>query len=126
MIKSHHSDQAPAAVGPYSQAVSAEGWVFTAGQIALDPATGEMVDGSFEDEVVQVLANLRAVLAASGSGFDRVVKATIYLTDMGDFAALNRLYDEVMAGHRPARSTVAVSELPRGASVEIDLIARQA
>ncbi len=125
MIKSHHSDQAPAAVGPYSQAVSTDGWVFTAGQIALDPATGEMVDGSFEDEVVQVLANLRAVLAASGSGFDRVVKATIYLTDMGDFAALNRLYDGAMAGHRPARSTVAVSELPRGASVEIDLIARQ-
>lgn len=124
-MKSHHTDHAPAAIGPYSQAVTLDGWVFTAGQIALDPATGELVEGAFEDEVRQVLSNLQAVLEAAGSRFDHVVKATLYLVDMGDFSTLNRLYAEAMGDHRPARTTVAVAELPRGASVEIDFIARQ-
>lgn len=120
----HHTDSAPQAIGPYSQAVEIDGWLFTSGQVALDPATGEMVDGDFEAQARQVLENLRNVLAAAGCSFGDVVKATVYLTDFGDFAALNALYAEAMGGHRPARSTVQVAALPKGARLEIDLVAR--
>lgn len=122
-MKTHHTDQAPAAIGPYSQAISADGWLFTSGQIGLDPASGELAEG-FEAQAGQVLANLRQVLAAAGCTFADVVKATIYLADMGDFAKLNELYGDAMAGHRPARSTVQAAALPKGALVEIDLVAR--
>lgn len=123
-MQSHFSDQAPAAIGPYSQAVSVGGWLFTSGQIALDPATGELVTGGFEAEAQRVLENLRQILASAGCTFADVVRATVYLTDLADFAALNALYGEAMAGNRPARSTIQVADLPKGAAVEIDLVAR--
>ena len=123
-VKKHHTDSAPAAIGPYSQAVSVDGWLYTSGQIAIDPATGEIVGGGFEAQAKQVLANLRAVLASAGCSFHDVVKATIYVADLGEFALLNRLYGEAMGDHRPARSTVQAAALPKGALVEIDLVAR--
>lgn len=123
-IRTHHTDQAPAAIGPYSQAVSAGRWLYTSGQIGLDPATGEMVEG-FEAQARQVLANLRAVLAEAGLAFADVVKATIYVTDLANFPRLNELYGEALGDHRPARSTVQVAALPKGGLVEIDLVARR-
>lgn len=120
----HRSDGAPKAIGPYSQAVSADGWLFTSGQIALDPASGEMVGGGFEAQARRVLENLRAVLGSAGCGFADVVRATVYVVDLADFPKLNALYGEAMGDHRPARSTVQVAALPKGALVEIDLIAR--
>lgn len=123
-MRLHHTDRAPAAIGPYSQSVSADGWLYTSGQIALDPATGEMVAGGFEPQVRRVLANLEAVLASAGCTFSDVVKATIYLTDLADFPRLNELYGAALGDHRPARSTVQVAALPKGALVEIDLVAR--
>ena len=123
-METRHSDQAPAAIGPYSQAVAVDGWLFTSGQIALDPASGEMVGDDFETQARQVLANLEAVLAASGCSFRDVVKSTVYLTDFADFPQLNELYGEAMGDHRPARSTVQAAALPKGARLEIDLVAR--
>jgi 2-iminobutanoate/2-iminopropanoate deaminase len=123
-VKCHHTDRAPAAIGPYSQAVEAGGFLFTSGQIGLDPTTGEMVAGGFEAQARRVLENLREVLAAAGCTFRDVVKATIYVADMGDFPGLNQLYGEALGDHRPARSTVQAAALPKGALVEIDLIAR--
>lgn len=120
----HHTDAAPAAIGPYSQAVSADGWLYTSGQIGLDPKTGALVPGGFDAQTRQALANLTAVLASAGCSFRDVVKATIYLTDMADFPVLNAIYGEVLTGHRPARSTVQAAALPKGALVEIDLVAR--
>jgi 2-iminobutanoate/2-iminopropanoate deaminase len=114
---------APQAIGPYSQAVIANGMVYTSGQIALDPATGALVDGPFENQVHRVFRNLEAVLRAGGSGFDRVLKATVYLTDLGNFQALNAIYAEYFGSHKPARTTVEVSALPKGGAVEIDLVA---
>lgn len=119
-----HTDRAPAAIGPYSQAVEVGGFLYTSGQIGLDPATGEMVEGGFEAQARRVLANLREVLGAAGCSFRDVVKATIYVADMADFPRLNELYGEAMGDHRPARSTVQAAALPKGARVEIDLIAR--
>ncbi|MDX1383604.1 MAG: Rid family detoxifying hydrolase [Thermoanaerobaculia bacterium] len=124
-MQTHTTDRAPAAVGPYAQAVEIDGWIYTSGQIGLDPTSGRLVEGGFEAQARQVLANLAAVLEAAGSGFDRVVKATIYVTDLADFAALNALYGEALGSHRPARSTVQVAALPLGAAVEIDLVARR-
>ena len=121
----HHTEDAPAAIGPYSQAVELDGWVYTSGQVALDPKTGELVAGGFEAQARQVLANLAAVLAAAGCTFADVVKATIYLQDLSNFATLNALYGEALGAHRPARSTVQVAGLPKGALVEIDLVARR-
>ncbi|HEX4955948.1 MAG TPA: RidA family protein [Thermoanaerobaculia bacterium] len=121
----HTTDHAPAAIGPYSQAVSLMGWVFTSGQVGLDPATGELVPGGFEAQARRVLANLEAVLAAAGCTFQDVVKATIFVTDLAHFGTLNALYGEALGDHRPARSTVQVAALPKGALVEIDLIARK-
>jgi 2-iminobutanoate/2-iminopropanoate deaminase len=123
-VRSHHTDQAPAAIGPYSQAISAGGFLFTSGQVALDPATGEIVEGGFDAQARQVMKNLRQVLASAGCTFDDVVKATIYVADLADFPRLNELYGEAMGDHRPARSTVQVAGLPKGALVEIDLVAR--
>ena len=120
----HHSDGAPKAIGPYSQAVSADGWLFTSGQIALDPASGEIVTGGFEAQARRVLENLRAVLGSAGCGFGDVVRATVYVVDLADFPKLNTLYGEAMGDHRPARSTVQVAALPKGALVEIDFVAR--
>ena len=117
------SDDAPKAIGPYSQAVKANGLVFTSGQIALDPATGNLVDESFEAQVHRALRNLEAVLRAAGSDFSRVLRATVYLTDLANFQALNQIYAEYFGDHKPARSTVGVAQLPKGAAVEIDLIA---
>jgi hypoxanthine phosphoribosyltransferase len=120
----HHTDQAPAAIGPYSQAVSVDGWLYTSGQVGLDPATGELVAGGFEPQARRALENLRQVLASAGCGFSDVVKATVYVVDLADFPRLNALYGEAMGEHRPARSTVQAAALPRGALVEIDLVAR--
>jgi 2-iminobutanoate/2-iminopropanoate deaminase len=119
-----HSGSAPKAVGPYSQGIRSGGFLFTSGQIPIDPATGKLVDGGVEAQTKRVLENLRAVLAAAGATFDDVVKATIYLTSMGDFAAVNTIYASYFGATPPARSTVQVAALPLGASVEIDFVAR--
>lgn len=115
---------APAAIGPYSQAIAVGGWLYTSGQVGLDPATGNLVEGGFEAQARRVFDNLRAVLTAAGCGFQDVVKATVYLADMADFPVLNAIYAEAMGAHRPARSTVQAAGLPKGARVEIDLVAR--
>lgn len=114
---------APKAVGAYAQAVRAQGFLFLSGQIPLDPATGELITGDVEAQTRRVLDNLRAVLEGAGSALDRVVKATIYLTDMSDFAVVNQTYAEYFPAAKPARATVAVAGLPRGVKVEIDMIA---
>ncbi len=122
MIKNVQTPNAPAAIGPYSQAMLAGGMVFTSGQIALTPA-GEMVDGDVSAQCIQVISNLKAVLEAAGSSFDKVIKTTIFLADMDDFAAVNAIYGDTFGNHKPARSTVAVKTLPKNALVEIDAIA---
>ncbi len=119
------SDQAPRAIGPYSQATVANGLVFVAGQIAFNPATMDIVGGGIREQTERVLANLRAILEAAGSGLHKVVRTTVYLVDMADFAAMNEVYAHAFGDHKPARSTVAVSALPRGVRVEIDAIAVQ-
>jgi 2-iminobutanoate/2-iminopropanoate deaminase len=115
---------APAAIGPYAQGVVAGGFLYTSGQIPLDPLTGQMVAGPFAAKVECVLRNLQAVLAAAGCGFGDVVKANIFVTDLAKYAELNELYAARMGDHRPARAVVQVAGLPRGAEVEIDMIAR--
>ena len=117
------TDRAPAAIGPYSQAVRAGGFVFLSGQIPLDPKTGQMVEGDIEAQTRRVMENLEAVLVAAGTSFERVVRATIYLTNLGDFAKVNSIYGERFTKDPPARATVQVSALPKGAQVEIDLVA---
>jgi 2-iminobutanoate/2-iminopropanoate deaminase len=114
---------APRAIGPYSQATRANGFLFTAGQVGFDPATGELVDGGIAEQTERVLENLRAILAAEGLPLSSVVKTTVYLVDMNAFTAMNQVYARAFGDHRPARSTVAVAALPRGAQVEIDAIA---
>jgi 2-iminobutanoate/2-iminopropanoate deaminase len=115
---------APAAIGPYSQAVlTPQGLLFTAGQIALDPLSGVIVEGGIRDQTLRVMENLRAILEAAGSGFDRVVKTTVFLTDMGEFTAMNEVYGPYFKESPPARSTVQVSRLPRDVRVEIEVIA---
>lgn len=118
-----HTDDAPAAVGPYSQAVRAGNLLFTAGQVALDPATGKLVEGDTAAQTEQVMRNLQAVLAAAGVGFAQVVKATVFLADMNDFAAMNGVYGRYVGDNPPARSAVQVAALPLGARVEIEMIA---
>ena len=117
-----HTDRAPKVIGPYTQAVKANGFVYTAGQIPIDPSTGNIVDGGVTQQTRQVLENLKAVLQAAGSSLEQVVKATVFLKQMADFAAMNEVYAEYLSDAKPARSTVAVAELPRGALVEIDLV----
>ena len=114
---------APQAIGPYSQAVRAGDWVFLSGQIGLDPVTGTLVSGGVVAEAQQVLANLRAVLAAAGGSLGNVVRTTIYLVDLGDFTLVNEVYAAAFNAPFPARATVGVAALPRGARVEIDAIA---
>lgn len=123
-MRFHHTDNAPAAIGPYSQAVEIDGWLFTSGQIPIDPATGELVGPGFDVQARQVFANLEAILVAAGCGFEDVVKATVYLADMADFPVLNQIYAGAMGEHRPARSTVQAGGLPKNVGIEIDLVAR--
>lgn len=121
--ESVQTDNAPKAIGPYEQAIKANGFIYTAGQIPIDPKTGSFVEGGIAAQTRQVLENLKAVLEAGESALDRVVKATVFLKNMADFAAMNEVYTQYLGGAKPARSTVAVAELPRGALVEIDLVA---
>jgi len=118
-----HSDDAPKAIGPYSQAVKAGNVIYTSGQVSLDPKTGELVTGDFASQARRVFENLRAVLQAGGAGFRNVTKATVFLTDLANFGALNSIYAEYFGDHKPARTTVQVAGLPKGAQVEIDLVA---
>ena len=115
---------APAAIGPYSQAVVCDGWVFCSGQIPLDPATMELVGGDVAAQTEQVLKNLKAVLEAAGASLGTVVKTTVFLSDMGLFGPMNEVYARHFASHRPARATVAVRTLPKNVDVEIDCVAR--
>ena len=117
------TDGAPKAIGPYEQAIRANGFVFTAGQIPINPKTGNLIEGGIAAQARQVLENLKAVLEASGSALDQVVKATVFLKNMSDFPAMNEVYAEYFGNSKPARSTVAVTEVPKGALVEIDLVA---
>lgn len=117
------TDQAPAAIGPYSQAIKAGGFVYVSGQIPIDPATGEFVSGGITEQTERVLRNLSAVLEAAGSGLDRVVKTTVFLADMKEFAAMNDVYGKFFVGDPPARATVAAAGLPRDARVEIEAVA---
>jgi 2-iminobutanoate/2-iminopropanoate deaminase len=123
MKKPIATNQAPAAIGPYSQAILAGDILFLSGQIAIDPATSQLVQGSFADEVEQIMKNITAVLAAAGLTLDNVVKTTIFLTDPGDFKGVNEVYGRYFDETPPARSTVVVKELPFGARVEIETIA---
>lgn len=118
-----HTDQAPAAIGPYSQGIAANGVLYTAGQIALDAGSGQIVAGDVVAQTEQVFRNLAAILGATGASWHDVVKATVFLMDMRDFPRVNEVYGRVMGDARPARSTVQVAGLPRGVLVEIDLIA---
>ena len=124
-MRFHHTDKAPEAIGPYSQSVEVDGWLYTSGQVGLDPATGELVPGGFEAQARQTLKNLTSVLAAAGCTFANVVKTSVFLTDFANFPTMNQLYAEAMGDHRPARTTVQVSALPKGGLVEIDLVARR-
>ncbi len=119
-----HTDGAPAALGPYSQAIVAGGFVYTAGQIPLDPDSGELVEGGVEVQAERVLENLGAILAAAGSSFSKVVKTTVFLSDMDDYAAVNEVYARYFREPYPARSAVAVARLPRGVRLEIEAVAR--
>lgn len=123
-LRTVHTDHAPAAIGPYSQGVIAGGLLFTAGQIALDPASGQVVEGDVVAQTRQVLANLHAILQSAGAGWDDVVKTTVFLHDMSDFPRVNEIYGATLGTARPARSTVQVSALPRGVLVEIEAVAQ--
>mgnify|MGYP001811961123 CR=1 FL=1 len=116
--------RAPGAVGPYSQAIEVDGWVWVSGQIPLDPETGVLVEGDAAAQARRALANVRGVLQAAGVDLDAVVRATVYLVDMDDFAAVNEVYAEFFGEHRPARACVEVRRLPKDARVEIDAVAR--
>ena len=123
-VQTLSTEQAPAAIGPYSQATIAGGFLFTAGQIPLDPATMEVVAGDVVPQSKQVLANLGAVLAKAGCGWKDVVKTTVFLHDMADFPRFNEIYAAALGDARPARSTVQVAALPRGVAVEVELVAK--
>lgn len=122
-MQSIHTDRAPTAIGPYSQAIRAGGMIFSSGQIPLDPVTMQMVEGGIAAQTEQVLNNLAQVLQAAGASLQQVVKTTVYLADMNDFAAMNEVYAKFFGETRPARSTVQAARLPRDARVEIDVIA---
>ena len=119
-----HTDHAPAAIGPYSQAIVVDGWVFCSGQIPLDPDTGELVGGTIDEQTDQALSNLSEVLQAAGSSLQDVVKTTVFLADMNDFAAMNKVYEQHFGEHRPARAAVQAAALPKFCNVEIECIAR--
>lgn len=116
------TDKAPKAIGPYSQAIRANGFIFTAGQIALDPATGKLVEGDVARQTARVLESLKAIIEAAGSSLERAVKATVYLKDMNDFGAMNEVYGRYFSTNPPARSTIEAPRLPRDVRVEIDLV----
>ena len=118
-----HTDKAPNAIGPYEQAIKANGFVYTAGQIGLEPTSGELVAGGVEEQACRVLDNVTAVLEAAGTSWGKAVKTTIYLSDMADFAVVNAVYEGYLEGSKPARTTVAVAGLPKGALVEVDVVA---
>ena len=118
------TDNAPRAIGPYSQAMMVDGWIYTSGQLPMT-ATGDMVEGDIEAQTEQVFRNIQAVLAAAGASLAQVVKATVFVKDLNDFARLNAVYDRAFGGHKPARSTVEVARLPRDALVEIEVVARR-
>jgi len=118
------TDAAPAAVGPYSQAVAIDGWLWVSGQIPLDPATGALVSGDIDAATRRVLDNLKAVIEAAGAGLEQVARVTIYLTDLGRFETVNSIYAEYFTGSPPARACVEVSGLPKGAEVEMDAVVR--
>ena len=122
-IRITHTDHAPAAIGPYSQAIIANGFLFTAGQIALDPATMQVVPGDVQVQAERVMQNLKAILENNGLGWQDVVKTTVFLQDMADFPRVNEIYAAALGESRPARSTVQVAGLPRGVLVEIDAVA---
>jgi 2-iminobutanoate/2-iminopropanoate deaminase len=117
------TDRGPKAIGPYSQGIKANGFVFLSGQIALDPQTQQIVDGGVGRQTERVLENLKGIVEAAGSSLQRVVKTTVFLADINDFAAMNEVYARYFTAHRPARSTVEVARLPRDVRVEIDIIA---
>ncbi|MCH2654132.1 MAG: RidA family protein [Gemmatimonadota bacterium] len=119
-----HTDHAPAAIGPYSQAIVVDGWVFCSGQIPLDPDTAELVGGTIDEQTDQALSNLSEVLQAAGSSLQHVVKTTVFLADMNDFAAMNKVYEQHFGEHRPARAAVQAAALPKFCNVEIECIAR--
>lgn len=119
------TDDAPRAIGPYSQAVQVDGWLYASGQLPMTPA-GDMVEGDIEAQTEQVFNNIEAILKAAGGSLSQVVKATVFVQDLNDFARLNAVYEHRFAGHKPARSTVEVARLPRDARVEIEIIARLA
>lgn len=123
MLEIIATDKAPKAIGPYSQAVRWNGLVFCSGQIPLDPATGSLVEGGIAEQTVRVLENLKAVLEAAGSGLERVLKTTVFLKDMTEFAAMNEVYARYFPSHPPARATVEAARLPRDVRVEIEVIA---
>ena len=123
MIDTVATDKGPKAIGPYSQAVRANGFVFLSGQIALDPKTQQIVEGGVSLQTERVLENLKAILVAAGSSIDRVVKTTVFLADMNEFGAMNEVYSRYFVNNPPARSTIEASRLPRNVRVEIDLIA---
>ncbi|MBI3177830.1 MAG: RidA family protein [Chloroflexi bacterium] len=118
-----HSDSAPKAIGPYSQAIRVGDLVFAAGQTPIDPATGNLVEGDIETQTRRVLLNIKVVLEAAGSGLDKVVKTTVFMTNLGDFARMNAVYGEYFPANPPARSTVQVAALPKAAQVEIECVA---
>lgn len=124
MSKAITSDDAPKPVGPYSQAIVSDPYLFCSGQVGLDPATGELVEGGIEAQTERALANLRAVLEAAGLGPEAVIKTTVFLSSMEDFSAMNEVYARFFTDPPPARSTVAVKELPKGALVEVEVVAR--
>ncbi|MEP7346149.1 MAG: RidA family protein [Gemmatimonadaceae bacterium] len=123
-LQSIHTDKAPAAIGPYSQGVIANGLLFTAGQIAIDPATGQVVAGDVVVQTERVMANLQAIIESAGASWSEVVKTTVFLHDMADFPRVNEIYAKALGAARPARSTVQVSALPRGVLVEIDAVVK--
>lgn len=122
-MESIQTDRAPQAIGPYSQAIKANGFIFASGQIPLDPATMRIVEGGIGEQTGRVLDNLKAVLEAAGSSLDRVVKTTVYLADMNEFAAMNEVYARYFGATKPARATVQVARLPRDVKVEVDVVA---
>jgi len=123
-LTSVQTERAPGAIGPYSQAVSVDGWIFCSGQIPIDPSSGDLVAGDIGTQTDQVLKNLSAVLEAAGASLSRVVKTTVFLKDMADFQGMNEVYARHFGDHRPARAAVAVRTLPKDVSVEIEAIAR--
>lgn len=123
MRKIIRTEKAPAAIGPYSQAVRVDGWLFCSGQVPFDPETGKMIEGGIEAQTERVLKNLEAVLSAGGASISAVVKTTVYLSDLGDFPAMNAVYGRFFPKDPPARATIQAAKLPAGAMVEIDAIA---